>query len=55
MVRLFFFIYLVPPCFSGFDYLVSSSCDFMVLRKREVLGYFYFYFSGIYYFNSALL
>lgn len=49
MVRLFkllFFYLSGASCFSGFEYSVSSSCDFMVYRKQKFLGYFYF--SGIF-------
>lgn len=46
MVRLLKLFYLSgASCFSGFEYSLSSSCGFMVLRKTEVFGgYFIIFF-----------
>lgn len=42
LLKLLFFYLSGASCFSGFEYSVSSSCDFMVLRKTEVWGNFSF-------------
>lgn len=53
LLKLLFFFYLSgASCFSGFEYSVSSSCDFMVLRKQKFFGVL---FISLGYFNSALL
>lgn len=53
MVRLLKLLFYLSgaSCFSGFEYSVSSSCDFMVLRKQK----FGVFFISLGYFNSALL
>merc|ERR1712002_686756 len=52
LLKLLFFYLSGASCFSGFEYSVSSSCDFMVLRKTEVWGIFYF--SGIFQFSPLV-
>lgn len=54
MVRLLKLLFYLSgaSCFSGFEYSVSSSCDFMVLRKQKFFGVL---FISLGYFNSALL
>jgi hypothetical protein len=42
LLKLLFFYLSGASCFSGFEYSVSSSCGFMVLRKKtEVFGVFF--------------
>lgn len=54
MVRLLKLLFYLSgaSCFSGFEYSVSSLCDFMVLRKQKFFGVL---FISLGYFNSALL
>lgn len=58
LLKLLFFIYLVPPVLVGFEYSVSSSCEFMVLESRSFWGIFFllllFYFSGIFRFSPLV-
>lgn len=52
MVRLFKLLFYLSgaSCFSGFEYSLSSSCGFMVLRKQK----FGVFFSGIFQFRPLV-